>query len=224
MHTPANTLALSHAHPHRPWRVRFFGIFVENCAMEEEAARVYDAFAVHDSKSWSDTWKGDARQSHNTNYGAYNDTLQDLRKSLDYMQDYRTSDEGQTQTSNYGENEFEGSREFRTIVNNNNYLGLPTWNNEEKTTHPGGAGTVAMFDAADAATIVMGTFSKSFGVSGGFVAADADVVDYLRYFARSYVFSTAPSTASAPIWSSDPRLWRGHMQTPNASHLWYWGH
>ena len=62
-------------------------------------------------------------------------------------------------------------------------------------TGPGGAGTVAMFDAADAATIVMGTFSKSFGVSGGFVAADADVVDYLRYFARSYVFSTAPSTA-----------------------------
>ncbi|WP_420457066.1 aminotransferase class I/II-fold pyridoxal phosphate-dependent enzyme [Rubrivirga sp.] len=62
-------------------------------------------------------------------------------------------------------------------------------------TGPHGAGTVAMFDAGDAADVVMGTFSKAFGVSGGFVAADADVVDYLRYFARSYVFSTAPSTA-----------------------------
>lgn len=62
-------------------------------------------------------------------------------------------------------------------------------------TGPNGAGTVAMFDAGDAVGVVMGTFSKSFGVSGGFVAAGADVVDYLRYFARSYVFSTAPSTA-----------------------------
>lgn len=62
-------------------------------------------------------------------------------------------------------------------------------------TGPNGAGTVAMFDAADAVGVVMGTFSKSFGVSGGFVAASADVVDYLRYFARAYVFSTAPSTA-----------------------------
>jgi glycine C-acetyltransferase len=62
-------------------------------------------------------------------------------------------------------------------------------------TGPNGAGTVAMFDAADAVDIVMGTFSKTFGVSGGFVAAGGDVVDYLRYFARSYVFSTAPSTA-----------------------------
>ena len=62
-------------------------------------------------------------------------------------------------------------------------------------TGPNGMGTVSMFDAADTVGIVMGTFSKSFGVSGGFVAADGDVVDYLRYFARSYVFSTAPSTA-----------------------------
>lgn len=62
-------------------------------------------------------------------------------------------------------------------------------------TGPHGAGTVSMFDAADTVGIVMGTFSKAFGVSGGFVAADGDVIDYLRYFARSYVFSTAPSTA-----------------------------
>ena len=59
---------------------------------------------------------------------------------------------------------------------------------------PNGAGTAAMFDGA-AVEVAMGTFSKSFGVSGGFVAASADVVEYLRYFARSYVFSTSPSTA-----------------------------
>ena len=61
-------------------------------------------------------------------------------------------------------------------------------------TGPHGAGTVAMFPGASV-DVAMGTFSKAYGVSGGFVAADRDVIDYLRYFARSYVFSTAPSTA-----------------------------
>jgi glycine C-acetyltransferase len=62
-------------------------------------------------------------------------------------------------------------------------------------TGPGGAGTAAHFGVRGATDIVVGTLSKAFGVSGGFVAADRDVVDYLRYFARSYVFSAAPSTA-----------------------------
>ncbi len=62
-------------------------------------------------------------------------------------------------------------------------------------TGPHGEGTSAMFDVQSEVDVVIGTFSKSFGVSGGFVAADTAVVDYLRYFARSYVFSTAPSTA-----------------------------
>ena len=35
----------------------------------------------------------------------------------------------------------------------------------------------------------MGTFSKTFGVTGGFIAAQKKVVDYLRFFSRSYVFS-----------------------------------
>ncbi|WP_412067282.1 aminotransferase class I/II-fold pyridoxal phosphate-dependent enzyme [Rubrivirga sp. IMCC43871] len=62
-------------------------------------------------------------------------------------------------------------------------------------TGPGGRGTLAMFDACDAATAVVGTFSKSFAVSGGFVAADRAVVEYLRYFSRAYVFSASPSPA-----------------------------
>ncbi len=62
-------------------------------------------------------------------------------------------------------------------------------------TGPGGHGTAAMFDVAPQVDIVVGTFSKSFAVSGGFVAADRAVVEYLRYFSRSYVFSAAPSPA-----------------------------
>jgi glycine C-acetyltransferase len=35
----------------------------------------------------------------------------------------------------------------------------------------------------------MGTFSKSFGTTGGFLAGKREVIDYLRFFARSYMFS-----------------------------------
>ncbi len=62
-------------------------------------------------------------------------------------------------------------------------------------TGPGGHGTVAMFDVAPDVDLVVGTFSKAFSVSGGFIAADREVVDYLRYFSRSYVFSASPSPA-----------------------------
>ncbi len=41
--------------------------------------------------------------------------------------------------------------------------------------------------------IVMGTFSKSFAVTGGFVASSKPVIDYLRFFARSYMFSASIS-------------------------------
>ena len=35
----------------------------------------------------------------------------------------------------------------------------------------------------------MGTFSKAFGTTGGFLAGKQEVIDYLRFFARSYMFS-----------------------------------
>lgn len=54
-----------------------------------------------------------------------------------------------------------------------------------------GEGTPAHFGLADEVDIVMGTFSKVFATTGGFVAGRADVIEYLRYFARSYMFSAA---------------------------------
>ncbi len=62
-------------------------------------------------------------------------------------------------------------------------------------TGPRGHGTIAMFDVADRVDAVVGTFSKSFAVSGGFVAASRDIVEYLRYFSRPYVFSASPAPA-----------------------------
>jgi glycine C-acetyltransferase len=43
----------------------------------------------------------------------------------------------------------------------------------------------------DAGLMQMGTYSKSFGCLGGFVAADAETVEYLRWAARPYMFSGA---------------------------------
>lgn len=62
-------------------------------------------------------------------------------------------------------------------------------------TGPNGTGTIAMFDVADRVMAIVGTFSKSFAVSGGFVAGSRDVVEYLRYFSRAHVFSASLSNA-----------------------------
>ena len=54
-----------------------------------------------------------------------------------------------------------------------------------------GRGTAQHFGVEDDVDIIMGTFSKALGVTGGFVAGDKCVTDYLRFFARSYMFSAS---------------------------------
>ncbi|WP_280345984.1 aminotransferase class I/II-fold pyridoxal phosphate-dependent enzyme, partial [Nocardia abscessus] len=52
-----------------------------------------------------------------------------------------------------------------------------------------------------AVELTMGTFSKVFAGTGGFVAGSRDLVDTLRFFARSYMFSAAlaPSVVAAVL-------------------------
>jgi 7-keto-8-aminopelargonate synthetase-like enzyme len=47
----------------------------------------------------------------------------------------------------------------------------------------------------------MGTFSKTFAVTGGFLAGDKNTINFIRFFARSYFFTAAipPMIASAVI-------------------------
>jgi 8-amino-7-oxononanoate synthase len=82
----------------------------------------------------------------------------------------------------------------------------------------GGRGTAAHFGLVDAVDITMGTFSKSFASLGGFIVGDTDVIDYIKHFARSFIFSAslpAPlvmaAMASLDIMESEPehveRLW-----------------
>ncbi|WP_428262059.1 aminotransferase class I/II-fold pyridoxal phosphate-dependent enzyme [Haliangium sp.] len=54
---------------------------------------------------------------------------------------------------------------------------------------PRGEGVAAHFSTH--ADITMGTFSKVLAVNGGFIAGDRDMVDFLRYNQRSYIFSTS---------------------------------
>ncbi|MDX1545895.1 MAG: aminotransferase class I/II-fold pyridoxal phosphate-dependent enzyme [Rhodothermales bacterium] len=66
---------------------------------------------------------------------------------------------------------------------------------------PGARGTAEHYGVDHLVDLAMGTFSKAFGVSGGFVAADRAVIDYLRFFCRSYFFSASmpPMVAAAVL-------------------------
>ncbi|QIS10705.1 aminotransferase class I/II-fold pyridoxal phosphate-dependent enzyme [Nocardia arthritidis] len=59
-----------------------------------------------------------------------------------------------------------------------------------------GHGTAEHFGMDPGAVdLSMGTFSKVFATTGGFVAGSRDLIDTLRFFARSYMFSAALSPA-----------------------------
>ncbi len=59
-----------------------------------------------------------------------------------------------------------------------------------------GRGTADHFNLTDKTDIVIGTFSKSLASLGGFVAADKDVIEYLKHNARSLIFSASATPAS----------------------------
>jgi glycine C-acetyltransferase len=63
---------------------------------------------------------------------------------------------------------------------------------------PGGGGTTARLGMQQEVRLFMGTFSKALSMVGGFLAGDADYIDYLRYYSHPYVFSGAipPATAA----------------------------
>ncbi len=61
----------------------------------------------------------------------------------------------------------------------------------------GGRGTAAHFGMTDDVDLIMSTFSKSFASLGGFIAGEADVVDYIKHKARSLIFSASIPAANA---------------------------
>lgn len=63
-----------------------------------------------------------------------------------------------------------------------------------------GRGTAEHFGLEDEVDIVMGTFSKSFASLGGFIGADARVIDYIKHHSRALIFSASmPPAAVASV-------------------------
>jgi 5-aminolevulinate synthase len=56
-----------------------------------------------------------------------------------------------------------------------------------------GAGYLQQLNLQDRVDIVNGTLGKAFGVQGGYIAADADVIDVIRSVASGFIFTTSMS-------------------------------
>lgn len=58
-----------------------------------------------------------------------------------------------------------------------------------------GHGTHEHFNMTGEVDIIMGTFSKTLAASGGFIAASKEIISYLRFFSRPYMFSASMPTS-----------------------------
>lgn len=81
-----------------------------------------------------------------------------------------------------------------------------------------GAGTASHFGLTDKVDLIMGTFSKSFASLGGFIAADKEVINFIKHNSRTLIFSasmtpssTATVLATIEIMENEPERFK---------HLW----
>jgi len=86
------------------------------------------------------------------------------------------------------------AREFsaRTYVDEAHSLGVMG---------PGGRGVTHHFGLNDEVDIMMGTFSKSLGSMGGFIAGSSEMIEFLKHKARCFIFtaSLAPAVAGGVL-------------------------
>ncbi len=66
---------------------------------------------------------------------------------------------------------------------------------------PEGRGIAAELSVSDDIDIINGTLSKAFGQMGGYIAANSDIIDFIRSFAPGFIFTSSanPSIAAASI-------------------------
>ena len=81
-----------------------------------------------------------------------------------------------------------------------------------------GRGTADHFGVTDRVDLIMGTFSKSFGSLGGFVAGNHTLLNYIKHNSRSLIFSASmpPANVAAVSKAIDIML----EEPERISHLW----
>ena len=82
----------------------------------------------------------------------------------------------------------------------------------------GGAGTASHFGLSSKVDLTMGTFSKSLASLGGFIAADNEVINFLKHNSRSLIFSASmtPSSAATVLAALDIM----QAEPERIQHLW----
>ncbi len=81
-----------------------------------------------------------------------------------------------------------------------------------------GSGTASHFGLTDKVDLIMGTFSKSFGSLGGFIAGDRTVIEYLKHNSRSLIFSA--SMTPAAVAAASKALDIMQEEPERIEHLW----
>jgi glycine C-acetyltransferase len=86
-----------------------------------------------------------------------------------------------------------------------------------------GRGVIELHDAYKDVDIITGTFSKTFGHLGGYVVAEPEIIEYLKFQAAQHIFSVAPTPASLCLLRSidlvDEEPWRKDKLWENINYL-----
>ena len=75
----------------------------------------------------------------------------------------------------------------------------------------GGRGTASYFGLEDKVDVYMGTFSKSLASLGGYMAASAEVADYVRHTSRPFIFSASIPPANCATALAALRVLEQHL-------------
>ena len=78
----------------------------------------------------------------------------------------------------------------------------------------GGRGSASHFGLEDQIDIYMGTFSKSLASLGGYIAADARVIDYIRTNSRPYIFAASVPPAQIAVATAALEHLMAHPELP----------